>query len=245
MCAAPLAVDDPDVPAVRFDDLRYDPRDWLDASVEELRRRVFTSNEELGTEERVHLNTIHINRSPAIAPLSTLSEERAGALGIDSDTCLRHAELLRGREGLIQKVREVFQREAGHRYEDPELQLYSGSFFGDEDKAAFRRIRESDVAALVQEPPQFSDPRGPELLRRYLGRNYYEELPASEQRRWKSFCAGRLLAPELEDALDYGRFRRKVEHMLSRTDVAPAEKRTLRGLRDYGDWLYETVLRSE
>jgi exodeoxyribonuclease-1 len=108
----------------------------------------------------------------------------------------------------------------------------------------FERIRNSDPQALVSRPPQFTDSRGPELLRRYVGRNYYEVLPEQEQRRWMSFCAGRLLAPELEDALDYGRFRRKVENMLGRTDVAPAQKAILRELRDYADWLSQTVLRS-
>jgi len=226
-------------------DLRYDPSQWVGASVEEIRRRVFTRKEELDDEERVHLKGIHLNRSPAVSPLGTISSQRAQELDIDVRQCMRHAEFLSDRADLVQKIREVYaagpESQEGPR--DPDLQLYSGDFFGDEDRETFKKIHETDAAELVASPPRFVDPRGPELLRRFLARNYYDLLPPEEQKRWISHCASRLLAPELDDVLDYGRFRRKVLNLLSRTDTPARDKPILRELLSYADWVDEHVLR--
>lgn len=224
-------------------DLRYDPSQWIDLPAEEIHRRIFTPATELDDSQRVHLKGIQLNRSPAIAPLATLTEERAAALAIDRRQCLEHASVLSGRPEIVQKVRKAYEAPGFVPYRDPELQLYSGSFFGDEDKKAFEQIRTTRPQALISDPPELYDPRGPELLRRYLARNYYDLLPDPEKERWKSFCASRLLAPELDDALDYGRFRRKVENRLARGDTPAAHKPVLRDLLRYADRLEETVLR--
>ena len=143
----------------------------------------------------------------------------------------------------MQKVRRVYEERDFPSYRDPELNLYSGGFFGDEDKAAFEIIRSSPPERLVSEPPNLFDPRGPELLRRYLARNFHDYLSAADRERWRSFCASRLLAPEIDDALDYGRFRTKVENRLARGDTPATNKPILRDLLQYADWLEEHILK--
>lgn len=224
-------------------DLRFDPSPWIDLPAEEIRRRVFTAAAELDEVERVHLKAIHINRSPAIAPLSTLNDERAKALCLDTRLCERHAAVLADYPEIIQKVRQVYEAPGFVPYRDPELQLYSGGFFGDEDRAAFETIRGASPERLVSNPPELYDPRGPELLRRYIARNYYDYLPQPEKERWRSFCASRLLAPEIDDALDYGRFRTKVENRLARGDTPAAHKPILRDLLKYAEWLEDHILK--
>jgi exodeoxyribonuclease-1 len=225
-------------------DLRRDPSDWIDLDVEEMRRRVFTKNTLLGEDERIPLHGIRLNRSPALAPLSTLAEDRAHVLGLDIQQCLRHAGLLRGKPDLVRKVRAVYLSadDTAHEPRDPELRIYSDGFFGDEDRETFRRIHTTDPKVLAESPPRFVDPRGPELLRRYLARNFFELLPESEQSRWMSTCASRLLAPELDEVLDFGHFRQKIKHLLNRSDTPARDKTILRDLLDYANRLEETVL---
>lgn len=223
-------------------DLRYDPRPWMDLEVAEIRRRVFTPGNELDDSERVHVKGIHLNRSPAVAPLRTLTDERAAALELDLARCEAHASLLRERPDLLRKVREVYSRDAFTEPRDPELQIYSGGFFGDEDRRIFEQIHSSEPGQLVAATPAFVDPRGPELYRRYVARNHFRLLSRAEQNRWMSHCASRLLAPEIEGVVNYGTFRRKVENALARTDTPAAHKPILRDLLEYADWLDSNVL---
>jgi len=223
-------------------DLRQDPSDWIDEPVEEIRRRVFSREEDLEPDTRIPLRGVHINRCPAIAPLSTLSTDRAKALNIHVDEALRHAEILGIRTDLIQKIRSVYSEPSRSLSRDPELQIYSGDFFPDEDKEVFRFIRNSPPEALIPAQPQLHDPRGPELLRRYIGRNYSEHLSEEEQQRWKSFCASRLLTPEPEGAVDFGTFCRDVTNRLSRIDTPAQDKKILKDLQDWGEYLEKTVL---
>jgi exodeoxyribonuclease I len=223
-------------------DLRQDPSDWIDQSAEEIRRRVFTKQEELEPESRVPLKGIHINRCPAIAPISTLGREQAEILHIDIDVCLKHAKVLRERIDLIQKIRTVYSETTHPALRDPELQIYSGDFFPDEDKEVFGFIQNSPPEELVKAQPQLYDSRGPELLWRYIARNYPEHLSETDRERWKSFCASRLLTPEPNGAVDFGTFCRDVRNRLSRIDTPAQDKKILKALLDYGDLLEKTVL---
>ncbi len=223
-------------------DLRRDPSDWLECSPEEIRRRVFSRREELAEGERIPLKGVRLNRSPAVAPLNTLTTERAAALEIDIDRCRRHAELISSRPEVLQKVYRVYEAPPPAGYSDPELQIYSGDFFPDEDRAEFAFIRSASAEKLKQNPPELYDPRGPELLRRYVARNFPESLSETERARWKSFCAARLLTPEPEGAMDITSFRRQVENRLARVDTPAADKRILKELAEYADYLSRTVL---
>jgi exodeoxyribonuclease-1 len=223
-------------------DLRQDPDEWLDLGVEEIRRRVFTSREELGGEPRVWLKGIQINRSPAIAPLSTLEPERAQALGIDTEACLRNAERIRGRHDVVQRIRSVYAGPARAVPTDVDLQIYSGDFFPDEDRVNFDVIRSAEPASLLATPPHLHDSRGPEMLWRYVARNHSEALSEEDHTRWKSFCASRLLTPEPSSAIDIGTFVRDVKNRLSRTDTPARDKLILKDLLEYGKELERSVL---
>jgi exodeoxyribonuclease I len=225
-------------------DLRNDPGAWLDLDVAELHRRVFSPSSELEEGERLRFTGIRINRCPAVAPLRTLTPQRAEALGLDVEACKRNAEKLRTHPDLVRKIRAVYLEESGgpDRPKDPELRIYSDGFFGDEDLATFQRIHDADPAALIAAPPQFVDQRGPELLRRYLGRNYFDLLSETERGKWISFCASRLLAPEIDTVLDFPGYKRKVETLLGRTDTPASHKPVLRDLLDYAKLLEERVL---
>jgi exodeoxyribonuclease-1 len=238
----PLSVSPENANEIIAYDLRHDPRDWLEASVEEIRRRVFTKKEELNGESRIPLKGIHINRSPAIAPLSTLDATRAAALGIDLERCLEHAELIRSRSDVVQRLRNVFADRASRTHSDPDLQIYSGDFFPDEDREEFEMIRTMPPERLKSDPPRLYDQRAPEMLWRYVARNYPESLTEEEWERWKSFCASRILTPEPDGVMDLGTFKRDVQNRLSRVDTAARDKVILKALSEYATELEQTVL---
>lgn len=223
-------------------DLREDPSDWLDADAETIRKRVSTRASELGSEGRIGLKSIHINRSPAIAPVATVEESRLNALELDLDACMRHAELIRSRPDLIQRVRNAFGAHPGRAYRDPDLQIYSGDFFPDEDRQEFEEIRTAHPEALKDDPPRLYDQRAPEMLWRYVARNFPEILTPEEAARWRSFCASRILTPEAEGAVDIGTFLRDVENRLSRVDTPARDKVILKALLEYGKGLEHEVL---
>ena len=60
-------------------DLMHDPEEILEASASEIQQRIFASNEELAklSKARFHVKTIHINKSPMIAPLNVLDERHS------------------------------------------------------------------------------------------------------------------------------------------------------------------------
>lgn len=230
-------------------DLRDDPSRLWALPIEEIRRLVFTSRENLAGEQRIALVGVQVNRAPAISPLNTLTSERAHALEIDPETIQKRAAALGSRQDLPTRIRSVYSREESpdtrREYTDPDLGIYAGGFFGDADRRAFDRIHSSDPRDLVEDPPRFVDSRGPEMLRRYLGRNYPEALDEEEYRRWISHCARRLLAPEYGNALDFGRFRKKVNNLMARPDISPRNRQVLKDLQDYAAWLDRNILNRE
>ena len=80
------------------------------------------------------------------------------------------------------------------------------------------------------------------MVWRYLCRNYPETLPESEARKWRSFCATRLLTPEPDAAMDIGTYMRNVRTRLETIDTPAEDKRLLKNLLDYGTHLERTVL---
>jgi exodeoxyribonuclease-1 len=177
-----------------------------------------------------------------VAPLSVLGEERARELRIDVAACLRHAEILRSRPGLIQKIRAVYAEPPRKTPVDADLRIYSGDFFPDEDRIEFESLRSSGPETLLANPPRFYDNRGQEMLWRYIARNFPESLPEADRQKWRSFCASRILTPEASGAIDIGGYMREVRNRLGRVDTPAADKVILKKLLEYGEYLEETIL---
>jgi len=178
-------------------DLAVPPDDLIDLPVADLHDRVFVARRDLPEDvQRVPLKLVQANRSPALAPLSTLREEDAARLAIDLDACQRNLERLRSAEGIAEKVRAVFAAAAAWPpARDPEQALYDG-FLPDADRALLRRVRSTPPEALGDAALAFADPRYPELLLRYRARNWPQTLDAEESQRWRAHCQRNLLGHE-------------------------------------------------
>ena len=146
---------------------------------------MFTPGSELGEDEkRIHLKTIHVNRSPAVAPIGTLTEEDAERLGISLEQCREHQQQLMSVSGVVEKVQDAFGDRTFEDVTDPDLMLYSGPFFSDSDRVRFTELRQMSPDDLRCEGSGFDDSRVPEMLFRFRARNYPDSLTPEEQDRW-------------------------------------------------------------
>jgi len=166
-------------------DLEQNPESWIHLRPEEIARRVFSPAAGTGKgEERIRLKVIHINRSPSVSPLSTLSVDGAARLGIDLDRCLTHMSRLQKVPGLVDKIQSVFAQAEFEAVTDPELMLYQGDFFSDEDRVLMNRVRGASEKELSADRFDFRDERLTELLFRYRARNFPDSLSRDEISRW-------------------------------------------------------------
>lgn len=174
-------------------DLSRDPQDWIDEDVESIQSRLFVSNDELPENtERIALKTLHSNRCPAIAPLSVLTPAILDTYAIDLDQCETHRQILLGKPGLKEKLKQVFTPR--YRAEtDPDLMLYSGGFFDQHDRQLMQQCRHMPAAELAVFSPSFHDQRLPELLFRYRCRNFPDTLSQEELKQWQAICRDKLL----------------------------------------------------
>lgn len=176
-------------------DLRYDPKDFLDLSVKDLSARLNASWEERQAEDfvRLPLKELQYNRSPAVAPVGVLEQEKGWEnIHLDQETIAGHQQLLLSRPDFAERVREVFEnRPEFTKSPDPESRLYD-SFIGDADRLRVESVRQADEARLVDLHPSFQDERLPELLVHYKARNFPKALSEDEAVQWETWRAGRL-----------------------------------------------------
>jgi len=243
----PLVTDPERRNVIHSFDLRFDPEPLLTLSADEIRRRIFTPKKELEAEglERIPLKGIAINKAPFLAPQSVLSDEAARRLGIDVPQAMKHWDILRKETGLVAKLREVFSEKPNwNNLDDPDLQIYE-RFFPDEDKKVLDVIRNTEPEELNQLRLNARDPRLPEMLRRYIGRNYPEVLDEEGRKKWKAFCAARILFPPIPEASDLGEFRKRLASWRESGDLEAEKKPIIKALEEYGNYLEKEILSAD
>lgn len=187
----PLAVHPTNPNGVICFDLSQDPQPLIRCGPDELRRRLFSKRDELGDNEpRIPLKTIHVNRAPAIAPLSTL-KVLEDQLGIDLALCEKHKQQLQQSAGIVEKIDEAFSSQAFPATDDPDQMLYQGEFFSNEDRDVMAAVQSAEPNGLPAYRGQFRDPRLPEMLFRYQARNYPDSLNDQDTERWQRFLRQR------------------------------------------------------
>jgi len=181
-------------------DLSQDPQGLLQYSPDELRARLYTRSDELEG-ERPALKSIHINKSPFVAPAKMLTEEVAMRAGMDLQRMRENLRLLQNlvkhnAGGLIAQLQAVYGQTREYGKTDPEWDLYGG-FFSDSDKRLMDRIRAASPRELASQSFPFEDARLPELLFRYRARNFPESLSVDEKAQWQEYCYERISREDL------------------------------------------------
>ena len=195
-CAAlvmPLAMHPVNKNSVIAVDLMADPEPLIKLSAVEVAERVFSRAEDLGEGvERIPLKEIHLNRSPMLATLNLLDENAQARLQIDMQRCERHWQRLSECTNLKQKLDDIYNQRQFEAETDPDRMLYSGGFFGSDDRRLMNEILECDGRALAERSFPFTDGRLADLLFRYRGRNFPDSLSEQEMGLWQEFCHQRV-----------------------------------------------------
>ena len=215
-------------------DLRFNPAPLIELTVEEIRRRIFTPSSQM-KEERIPLKGVHVNRAPSISPAKMLDDPTARRLGIDTEACREHFRMLKKSPDLGQKIRQVYTQERTEAPRDPDLQIYSGGFFKDNDRDGFNLIHTAPPEELLRLSRKWDDPRIPEMIWRYAARNYPGSLPEDEKQKWKSFCASRILVPPDGDAVRLSEYRKKLAAYTEDKNMPPRKKLIVRDLNEYAE----------
>lgn len=170
-------------------DLREDPGILQELDAVAIARRIFTPTADLPSgETRLGFKTVHINRSPVVAPLGTLDDGAAERLSIDKQQSLLHCETVINMHGLAEKVSAALDSRSFGQADDVDASLYGGGFFSAADKQRFSQIRSASAIELAGMNEIFDDKRVEEMLFRYRARNYPESLQGDEQQRWADHC---------------------------------------------------------
>lgn len=192
-------------------DARQDPEILLSMDSETIQQRLYTKTADLSPDEvRPALKSIHINKSPALAPKNTLNDERAEMWSIDWNQVKKHHEQLLAATGLQASLTEVYRQKADFGEVDVDQALYNG-FISRDDRSICDRIIAASPEELSQFDPTFKDERLQRLFFRYRARNWPELLNEDEQNRWRQFCQARLVEGEFGNDFTLTEFNASLE----------------------------------
>lgn len=236
---APLADHPTNKSLVIVYDLREDPAELINATPEQIRERVFTSQAQLGDTKRFPLKSVQLNKCPVLAPanmLTTLSAERLAELELNGETLRANLALLRKAPGLPARIAEAFDQPHEGDLTDPDEQLYAGGFISPADRSELNRVLQTPPEGLVEETFNFKDERLQELLFRYRARNYPDSLTSEEAERWEEFRSKRLMAPK-KGWLSLEAFGLELQRLASDPELSPQKQQILEDLHLYGESL--------
>jgi len=137
----PLAMHPSNPNGVIVYDLAVDPAPLFSLTPEEIRARIFVSDNELAEgETRIPLKVVHINRSPVLLPIATADDAVAKRVGLDRVLCEQHWQALVQNPESASKAALAFAESPPDPPSDPDLMLYSGGFFSPHDRQVMERV---------------------------------------------------------------------------------------------------------
>ncbi len=186
----PIAMHPTNKNAVIVVDLNKNLENLLDLSVTEISEYLYMPLVNLPEGiNRPAIKLIHINKCPFVAPIATLTSNRADELGIDERQWGESLNFIKQHPTLTQKLRSVFKVEKDHQpKETVEEMLYTGGFFSNKDKLQIERIAKLPMQAFQAQQFKFDDSRLAQLLFNYRARNGEEYLLEEESDKWQRHC---------------------------------------------------------
>ena len=234
----PLAMHPSNKNSVICCDLSVDPTALIELSAQQIRERLYTPAANLAEGvERIPLKTIQTNRCPAVATSKLLDDKAAARIQLDLPLAREHYKRLKQAVGLQEKLTEVFSEQDFPKSSDPDTMLYSGGFFGRNDKEAMAQLRSCSPEELRDTTFCFDDSRLAEMLFRYRARNYPDCLTADEQQQWEEYRYQRLTDPEAGASIAMEDFLEILHTRLEDTELSERDRGILEQLLDYSDAL--------
>jgi exodeoxyribonuclease-1 len=195
-------------------DLRRDPQNLLHMTVDEMEENLYTRNDDLPEGvERIALKGVHLNKSPALAPINTLTPELAEQWQIDWQQVEQHRQQLLTDPTLMTRLTELYLRVPDTGILDVDTALYTG-FISNNDRRLCDTLLRKSPEQLAEWLPDFEDERLRPLYFRYRARNWPETLNEKETDQWRQFREARLLAGEFGNELTLHKYQHILEDML-------------------------------
>lgn len=178
-------------------DLRHDPSQYLDMTVEELVEAWRWKEDKDAV--RLPVKVLRYNRCPAIAPMTVLRDQDYERLKLDKLIIAKHAEILAKDAEFYQKIvdavaiidTEYKQTALVKDEKNVDGELYDG-FIADSDKPVMREVRSADPTEIAEFITKLHDPRLKALLPLYKARNYPEHLTDEEHSSWEQFRSAKI-----------------------------------------------------
>ncbi len=218
--------------------LRFNPQALLQLSVEEIQQKLYTKTFDLAEgEQRLPLKGVHLNKSPALAPTSTLNDEQAAKWQINWDQVRQHRDLLLSDSGLIKRLQEVYGAERDFEKADADIALYDG-FISQQDRLTSNQVLAATPEQLADWPQDgFHDERLNTLFFRYRARNFPNNLNEDEALRWQRFCNSRLLDGGFGAGLTVEQFQQQLL-TLSQAEMGEREQKLLDQLSSWAQGIF-------
>jgi len=218
-------------------DLRCDPSAMLAMDVDEIIKNLYKPRAERDeSHQHIALKGIHINKSPALSPVNTLTPELAEKWGIDWQQIESNKQKIANDDSIIRRLEEMYGRSRELEKSDADSALYGG-FISNEDRKLCNQVLTSSPEKLSTWIPTFKSSRLQTLYPRYRARNWPETLNPKEQHEWKQFCQARLIDGEYGCTLTAAQFQQRLEE-LSLEDLTEREHKALGELVN---WVQEYV----
>ncbi|MBN2798343.1 MAG: exodeoxyribonuclease I [Deltaproteobacteria bacterium] len=216
-------------------DLRVDPGPLLALGPEALAANLYARRSALPEGvARVGIKTIHLNKSPALAPTETLTPALAERWGIDLDQAQAHRAAVLSSLDLPDRLAALYALPREEEADpDPDEALYDG-FITDQDAELCREVRERSPDGLWDWTPALSDPRLQRLFRRYRARSWPERLAPEEAAGWERFCRARREEGGLRGALTRTAFQAEIAAIRAE-GVGDSDEEVLRALEAWAE----------
>ncbi len=194
-------------------DLRHDPSAMLAMNVDEIIDNLYKPRSERDEgHQLIALKGIHINKSPAISPINTLTAELAQKWQIDWQQIESHKQKIVADDSILRRLEEMYKRKRELGKSDADSALYGG-FISNEDRKLCNQILTSSPEKLSTWTPNFKSTRLHTLYPRYRARNWPDTLTQEEQQKWKQFCQARLIDGEFDCSLTTTQFQQRLEEL--------------------------------
>ncbi len=197
-------------------DLRHDPQLLLAMSSQDIAKNLYTKTTDFPKGiQRVALKTVHINKSPALAPINTLTVDKAKQWQMNWDKIEQHRQQLLADNSLAQRLIEMCHANSKKKIiSDADSAIYEG-FIGNNDRALCNQVLKKNTEQLVSWKPTFDDHRLNILYPRYVARNWPELLDVEQQEQWQRFCQARLFDGDYGSKLTIHKFQQTIETLLA------------------------------
>ena len=210
-------------------DLRHEPSAMLGMSLDQIAENLYKPRADRDeSHQYIALKGIHINKSPAISPVNTLTDELAERWDINWQTIQTHKQTLLADNTLIRRLEEMYNRKRDSGECDPDSALYGG-FISNADRQLCNQVLSRSPEKLANWVPAFQSTRLQTLYPRYRARNWPELLNEAEQKKWQAFCQARLQDGEFDCPLTIAQFQQRLE-ILAGEELTEREQNVLNDL---------------